>query len=75
MYLVNHYLDLDILGIDIPDRDAAATTNAATGGGSLGAQATECEALYDHPPNVMLADFVDKGDVIEAQNELNGFSS
>ncbi|KAJ5803562.1 uncharacterized protein N7503_006012 [Penicillium pulvis] len=75
MYLVNHYLDRDILGIDIPDRDAAATTNAASGGGSLGAQAKECEALYDHAPNVMLADFVDKGEVIEAQNDLNGFSS
>ncbi|KAJ5746682.1 hypothetical protein N7520_011864 [Penicillium odoratum] len=75
MYLVNHYLDVDIFGVDIPDRDKASTTNAATGDGSLGAQATECEALYGHAPNVMLADFVDKGEVIEAQNELNGFSS
>ncbi|KAJ5934145.1 hypothetical protein N7466_003692 [Penicillium verhagenii] len=75
MYLVNHYLDLDIFGIDIPAREAAATTNAATGDGSLGAQATECEALWDHVPNVMLADFVDKGQVIEAQNDLNGFTS
>ncbi|KAJ5921702.1 hypothetical protein N7454_009176 [Penicillium verhagenii] len=75
MYLVNHYLDLDIFGIDIPAREAATTTNAATGDGSLGAQATECEALWDHVPNVMLADFVDKGQVIEAQNDLNGFTS
>lgn len=75
MYLVNHYLDVDVLGIDIPDRDAAGTTNAATGDGSLGAQATECEALWNHAPNVMLADFVDKGEVIQAQNNLNGFSS
>ncbi|KAJ5654629.1 hypothetical protein N7490_001632 [Penicillium lividum] len=75
MYLVNHYLDVDILGVDIPDRDKASTTNAAMGDGSFGAQATECEALYGHAPNVMLADFVDKGEVIKAQNELNGFSS
>ncbi|KAJ5712848.1 uncharacterized protein N7483_010029 [Penicillium malachiteum] len=75
MYLVNHYLDLDILGIDIPDRGAAGTTNAATGEGSLGAQATECEGIYDRAPNVMLADFVDKGAVIDAQNQINGFSS
>ncbi|KAJ5278719.1 hypothetical protein N7478_004091 [Penicillium angulare] len=75
MYLVNHYLDVDIFGADVPDRGAADTTNAATGDGSLGAQATECEGLYDHAPNVMLADFVDKGDVITAQNNLNGFSS
>ncbi|KAJ5106259.1 hypothetical protein N7456_002934 [Penicillium angulare] len=75
MYLVNHYLDVDLFGVDVPDRDAADTTNAATGDGSLGAQATDCEGLYDHAPNVMLADFVDKGDVITAQNNLNGFSS
>jgi hypothetical protein len=73
MYIVNHFLDVDILGVLIPDRDRAATTNAATGEGSLGAQATECEALYNRAPNAMLADFVDKGDVIEAQNALNGF--
>lgn len=73
MYIVNHFLDVDILGVLIPDRDHAATTNAATGKGSLGAQAIECEALYSRAPNAMLADFVDKGDVIEAQNALNGF--
>ncbi|KAJ5157010.1 uncharacterized protein N7482_008110 [Penicillium canariense] len=73
MYIVNHFLDVDILGVKVPDRDAAATTNAATGKGSIGAQAAVCEALYNRAPNVVLADFVDKGNVIEAQNELNGF--
>jgi hypothetical protein len=73
MYIVNHFLDVDILGVLIPDRDHASITNAANGDGSLGAQAVECEALYHHAPNAMLADFVDKGDVIGAQNELNGF--
>ncbi|KAJ5688635.1 hypothetical protein N7462_003027 [Penicillium macrosclerotiorum] len=72
MYIVNHFLDIDILGIDIPDRDAASTTNAVSGEGSIGAQASECEALYDRAPNVVLADFVDKGAVIDAQNALNG---
>lgn len=73
MYIVNHFLDVDIFGLKIPDRIHAARTNAATGPGSIGAQASECETLYGRAPNAVLADFVDKGDVIEAQNELNGF--
>lgn len=73
MYIVNHFLDVDIFGIKVPDRDRAAKTNAATGDGSIGAQASECEALYHRAPNAVLVDFVDKGDVIEAQNNLNGF--
>lgn len=73
MYIVNHFLDVDILGADVPDRVDAAKTNAVSGEGSIGAQAAECEALYDRAPNGILLDFVDKGDAIAAQNELNGF--
>ncbi|KAJ6045115.1 uncharacterized protein N7446_003317 [Penicillium canescens] len=73
MYVVNHFLDVDILGVLVPDRDKADATNAATGEGSIGAQATLCEGLYNRAPHVLLADFVDKGDVILAQNALNGF--
>ncbi|KAF3394342.1 PI-PLC X domain-containing protein 1 [Penicillium rolfsii] len=72
MYIVNHFLDVDILGVKIPDRGAAGTTNAATGQGSIGAQAAECEGLYQRAPNAVLLDFVDKGDAIQAQNNLNG---
>ncbi|KAJ5245904.1 hypothetical protein N7468_000887 [Penicillium chermesinum] len=74
MYIVNHFLDVDILGVDVPDRDAAGTTNAATGDGSIGAQADECEALYKVNPNVLLLDFVDQGDPLGAQTSLNGLS-
>ncbi|OQD84327.1 hypothetical protein PENANT_c013G09907 [Penicillium antarcticum] len=35
MYIVNHFLDVDILGVLIPDRDKADSTNAATGEGSI----------------------------------------
>lgn len=73
MYIVNHFLDVDIFGVKIPDRAAAGTTNAATGEGSIGAQAGVCEALYSRAPNVVLLDFVDQGSAIEAQNDLNGF--
>ena len=74
MYIVNHFLDLDIVGILIPDRGAASTTNAATGTGSIGAQSALCESLYSRPPNFVLVDFTDQGNVIAAQNALNGVS-
>lgn len=73
MYIVNHFLDVDVFGADVPDRGAADDTNAATGNGSIGAQASECAALYKRAPNAVLADFVDKGEVIKAQDQLNGF--
>jgi len=72
MYIVNHFLDVDIFGLLIPNRDAAATTNAATGTGSIGAQVALCESLYNRPPNFVLVDFTDKGNVLAAQNALNG---
>ncbi|KAK9384430.1 PLC-like phosphodiesterase [Lipomyces mesembrius] len=70
MYLVNHTLNINLLntGILVPDRDAAATTNSLA---SIDAQAHLCSSLYSRKPNVMLLDFVDKGDVIGAQNVLN----
>lgn len=74
MYIVNHFLDKDILGADVPDRDAADHTNAASGDGSIGAEASTCEVLYNVNPNVVLLDFVDKGDAMGAQNALNGLS-
>lgn len=73
MYIVNHFLDVDIFGVKVPDRVHAARTNAATGDGSIGSQASLCEGLYDRAPNAVLLDFVDKGDAINAQNDLNGF--
>lgn len=72
MYIVNHFLDEDILGIDIPDRSAAAATNAVSGTGSIGAQAALCESLYGRAPNGILLDWTDLGDPIGAQNAING---
>lgn len=51
MYLVNHYLDVSIFGIDIPDEIAASTTNGET---SIMAQVNECNALYSRYPNFIL---------------------
>lgn len=73
MGIVNHFLDIDIFGVKVPARQRAGITNAATGKGSIGAQAALCAGLYGRAPNLVLADFVDKGDVITAQKNLNGF--
>ncbi|GLA76441.1 hypothetical protein AtubIFM55763_008015 [Aspergillus tubingensis] len=72
MYIVNHFLDVDILGILIPDKDHASDTNAVSGSGSIGAQADLCYSIYSRLPNFILLDFVDLGEPIAAQNELNG---
>jgi hypothetical protein len=72
MYIVNHFLDIDIAGVLIPNRILADRTNAATGDGSIGSQSDLCTSTYSRKPNLILADFVDKGDVMEAQDNLNG---
>ncbi|KAI4176233.1 MAG: hypothetical protein LQ346_007924 [Caloplaca aetnensis] len=74
MYVVNHYLDKQLLegllGDDVlvPDREAAGTTN---GKESVGKQVGLCEGLYGRRPNVVLLDFVEEG-VEGLQRELNG---
>ncbi|KAJ9385387.1 hypothetical protein DTO063F5_4352 [Paecilomyces variotii] len=75
MYIVNHFLDVDILGVLVPDRVAAPTTNAVSGNGSIGVQASLCEGLYGRVPNFVLVDFTDQGDVLGAQERLNGFEA
>jgi hypothetical protein len=61
MYIVNHFLDEDILGILIPDTGALDTTNAATGTGSIGAQADLCTSTYGRVPNFVLVDYFEHG--------------
>ena len=72
MYIVNHFLDIDWNGIDVPDRGALNQTNAAEGVGSIGAQADLCVGLYGRAPFGVLVDFFDQGDVFKAQDRLNG---
>jgi hypothetical protein len=61
MMIVNHFLDVDILGILIPDDAADSTTNAATGVGSIGAQADLCISTWDRSPNLILVDYFQNG--------------
>jgi len=74
MYIVNHFLDIDIAGIKIPDNGADNVTNAATGVGSIGAQTNLCIGLYGRAPVGVLVDYFVKGNVFAAQDALNGLN-
>lgn len=73
MYIVNHFLDVNVLdtGILIPDNARDYQTNAATGNGSIGAQADLCTKKWGRRPNFVLVDMFDRGDVFTAQQGLN----
>jgi len=76
MYIVNHFLDTQLIDIGslnvlVPDKKDAARTNSPTGSGSIGAQADLCQSLYGRYPNVVLIDFFGRGDPLTAQNTMN----
>ncbi|PGH06873.1 hypothetical protein GX51_02118 [Blastomyces parvus] len=71
MYIVNHYLDIQKVGVLFPDRMSAPKTNAATGKGSIGAQVELCTSIHGRKPNVVLVDFLTQGDVLRAQEMMN----
>ncbi|KAF6223194.1 hypothetical protein HO133_000036 [Letharia lupina] len=75
MYIVNHFLDTEMLGMDIPDRRDARKTNSATSGESINAQVRLCQQQHDRAPKGILVDFFDKGDVFGVQDALNGFEN
>lgn len=56
MMIVNHFRDIDILGIDIPDVFHDPETNAATGSGSIGEQSDLCITTHGRSPNLILLD-------------------
>jgi hypothetical protein len=72
MYLVNHYLDLKLGNLLVPDRNDAARTNAADGTGwSIGAQVDKCVAKWGRPPNVVLVDYFGRGNALDAAVKIN----
>ncbi|OQO12382.1 hypothetical protein B0A48_03024 [Cryoendolithus antarcticus] len=77
MYIVNHFLDKTALWtkVLVPDNAADARTNAASGKGSIRAQAELCEKMYGRRPNVVLVDMFDRGDVFTAQRALNTYQA
>ena len=72
MYIVNHFLDVSVFGVLVPDNPRDQQTNAATGPGSIGAQVALCEGIYNKNPKVVLVDYFDKGDVFTAERSMNG---
>ena len=73
MYIVNHYLDTEMMGMDVPDRRDARKTNAANGSESIGAQVKLCQREHGRAPKGILVDYFEKGNVFEVQDALNGF--
>lgn len=72
MYIVNHYLDTEVLGMDVPDRRDARTTNAVGGRDSIEAQIGLCQRDHGRAPKGILVDYFEKGDVFAVQDALNG---
>ncbi|KAH8178458.1 PI-PLC X domain-containing protein 1 [Sarocladium implicatum] len=68
MIFANHNLNLDVLGLLLPDRDAAAETNSVS---NIKQQTEICVANHGKNPNVVMLDFVTEGEVIKAQTQLN----
>ncbi|KAK2463321.1 hypothetical protein APHAL10511_004632 [Amanita phalloides] len=73
MYLINHSLNKDVLGIVMSDPVDAATTN---GDASILNNAHGCAHLAGgRNPNFILLDFVDDGDAFHAADVLNRVTS
>ncbi|KAJ7203070.1 PLC-like phosphodiesterase [Mycena pura] len=75
MYMINHFLDINVFGTGLllSDPEAAGTTNGVA---SILADAHGCVPLSqgNRLPNFVLMDFVNLGQGMEAVNQLNGFS-
>jgi len=70
MFMINHFLDVSIAGILIPDEGAASITNGVN---SIMTNAAGCAQFADgRAPNFVLLDWVDQGQAFQAGNQLNG---
>ncbi|KAF8586155.1 PLC-like phosphodiesterase [Ramaria rubella] len=73
MNLLNHYLDVSLFSVLIPDEFAADTTNSVA---SVLAGANSCAPLNGgRGPNFVLVDWVDIGDVFGAAEQLNALGN
>ena len=61
MMIVNHFKDIDLFGIFIPDVLDDASTNAASGSNSIGEQSDLCIATWGRSPNLILLDNFNNG--------------
>jgi len=74
MYLINHFLDMIVLGSPAPNIAAANVTNGVSGLSSLGAQVDTCVGQYARAPNFLLVDFYEYGggSVFQVAATING---
>ncbi|KAL9100300.1 MAG: hypothetical protein Q9163_004299 [Psora crenata] len=73
--LVNHFMYSSTgFGIQSPNTDRIATTNAQTGPGSLGDSATACTSAYGREPAFFLVDFFEQGQTLAVVDSLNGIT-
>ncbi|KAF7712809.1 Uncharacterized protein PECH_002593 [Penicillium ucsense] len=67
MYMANHNLNVELnlgsLSILIPNSAVINETNAVSGYGSLGRMADNCTAMWNRPPNFLLVDYYNEGNV------------
>ncbi|KAL8882472.1 MAG: hypothetical protein Q9198_000538 [Flavoplaca austrocitrina] len=73
MYIVNHFLDTKIGGIQVPNRRDAGKSNSWGGKAGIGSHAKKCIERYGRAPAAVLVNYFDKGEVFKAQDRLNGF--
>lgn len=66
LFLVNHWVNTPL---GLPSMDNAAIVNAAD---VLLSRALECQTQWDHPPNFLVVDFYEQGDLLAVVDELNG---
>ncbi|KAI0684351.1 PLC-like phosphodiesterase [Earliella scabrosa] len=72
MYMINHSLNVEIIGIILPDRVQASQTNSVN---SIMANVGGCQGFArGRAPNFVLLDWVNVGQGVQAVNRLNGFA-
>ncbi|EXL56636.1 hypothetical protein FOCG_04174 [Fusarium oxysporum f. sp. radicis-lycopersici 26381] len=69
MGIMNHMLNHDVLGIVVPNQADAKKTNSEY---SIQKQIDLCEDNWGRRPNVVLLDWVNVGEAMDAQISLNG---
>jgi hypothetical protein len=72
MFLQNHFLYANQLGIQTPNATYVNTTNALTGLGSLGEAMGTCAGVYGKSANFVLTDFFNVGPAIASVDRANG---
>ena len=75
---MNHFLDTELKvgvgggGVSIPDRRDVGRTNMWEGKGGIKEHVEVCVAKWGRRPGVVLVDFFERGEVVWAQDVMNG---